>query len=198
MEDKESWTTSWLVFSFMRIVDIPHTIQGSETERHPEYNRPIEKKVVLDVGASYFEEVDIELYVDDELGMTSYLPKGTEVEQIEHEHFTEWRFTEPGVSENSFYSFGKLKNDFPFQRSMQTMFGAFDINLEHYEDLGGGTGYGYGYYSGMDEEFIDGYIQLFESPNGWYYHHKHADREDYNGGVYTQRLRMFIDSIEWH
>ncbi|MDV2682910.1 hypothetical protein RYX56_00835 [Alkalihalophilus lindianensis] len=60
------------------------------------------------------------------------------------------------------------------------------------------TGYGYGYYSGMEDEFIDGYVQLFESPNGWYYHHKHADKEDYNGGVYTQRLRMFIDSIEWH
>ncbi|ERN54408.1 hypothetical protein M3689_02735 [Alkalihalophilus marmarensis] len=113
-------------------------------------------------------------------------------------HFTEWRFSEEGVSENSFYAFGKLEADFPFQRSMQTMFGAFDIDLSYYEDLGGGTPYHYGYYSGMEEAFIDGYITLLETPDGWYYKHSHADRQDYNGIHYSQKLQMFLEFMEWH
>ncbi|WEG18750.1 hypothetical protein PQ478_09765 [Alkalihalophilus pseudofirmus] len=200
--NKENWFVSWILFSHLR-VQAPHTHFGSEEELHPEYERPLEKIVSLDVGAIGVEDVEVELYINEDLELTSYLPRGTNIEKIEHEHFFEWRFTEDGVSENSFYAFGKLKADFPFQRSMQTMFGSFDIDLSYYEDLGGGTPYHYGYYSGMEEAFnpethIDGYITLFEGADGWYYKHKHADREDYNGGVYTQRLNMFIESLEWH
>ncbi|UCZ55018.1 hypothetical protein LGQ02_09965 [Bacillus shivajii] len=198
LDHLESWTLPWIFFSYMRVVDTPYTIHGSEGEQHPEYDRPKEKNVILPVGASRFEEVDVELYEIEELGITSYLPSDTEVERIEHEYFTEWRFTEPFVSEKSFYSFGKLMDGFPLDEGKEIMFNAFNIDVAYHEDLGGGIPHHYSYYSGMEGEFIDGYIQLFEISGEWFYKHKHADREDYNGGVYIQRLQMFIDSLKIH
>ncbi|WP_067727187.1 hypothetical protein [Oceanobacillus damuensis] len=198
LDDTESWMLPIRFFTFMQAADYPYMIHGSEGDLHPEFNRPIEKSVLLQIGAMGVEEVDVELYENEELNMTSYLPRGTEVERTEHGEFIEWRFTEPNVSENSFYAFGKLKSGFPLENGKEIMFDAFDIDLSYSEDLGGPIPYHYSYYSGMDEEFIDGYIELFESGGEWYYKHKHADREDYNGGVYIQRLDLFIDSIEWH
>ncbi|WP_216827392.1 hypothetical protein [Alkalihalobacterium elongatum] len=186
----------WIFFTHMMVVS-PH-VYGSEGDLHPQYNRPMDKRVILQVGAMGIEEVEVELYDIPELGMTSYLPRNTDVKEIEHQYFTEWRFTEPGVSKNSFYSFGKLKEGFPLKQGKEVMFEAFDIDLNYHEDLGGGTPYHYAYYSGMEGDFIDGHFQLFEVAGDWYYKHKHADREDYNGGVYTQRLGMFVEFLEKH
>ncbi|KHF40540.1 hypothetical protein [Halalkalibacter okhensis] len=197
LDNKESWFVSWLIFTYMR-VQTPYTVPGSEGELHDEYQRPLEKTVLLQIGAFGFEEVQLELYENEEVGITSYLPPETTIERIEHDYFTEWRFSEPTVSADSFYSFGKLKDGFPLEQGKEIMFDAFNIDHAYHEDLGGGTPYHYAYYSGMDEEFIDGFIELFELSGEWFYKHKHADREDYNGGVFMQRLQTFIDSLEKH
>ncbi|WP_332631860.1 hypothetical protein [Halalkalibacter flavus] len=195
LDDKESWSISWLIFSQMR-VGMPYIFPGSEGDIHQEYQRPLEQTVLLQVGAIGFEEVQLELYVNEEAGITSYLPKDTKIERIEHDYFIEWRFSDPAVSANSFYSFGKLKDGFPIEQGKEIMFDAFNIDLSYHEDLGGGIPHHYAYYSGMDEEFIDGYFELFELSGEWFYKHKHADREDYNGGVFMQRLDTFIGSLE--
>lgn len=197
LDDPESWVVPIQFFTFMQ-TNYPFTIHGSEGELHPEFNRPMEKSVLLQVGAMGVEEVDVELYENEELNMTSYLPSNTEVERIEHGDFIEWRFTEPNVSENSFYAFGKLRDGFPLENGKEIMFDAFNIDLSYSEDLGGGIPYHFSYYSGMEDAFIDGYIELFEANGEWYYKHKHANRHDYNGGVYIQRLDLFINSMEWH
>ncbi|MGJ9459867.1 hypothetical protein [Oceanobacillus sp. CF4.6] len=197
LDDTESWMLPIRFFTFMQ-ANYPHTIHGSEGDLHPEFNRPIEKSVLLPVGAMGVEEVDVELYEMEELNMTSYLPRDTEVERIEHAQFTEWRFTEPNVSENSFYAFGKLKHGFPLENRKEIMFEALNIDLSYSDNMEGVNSYHYSYQSGMDEEFFDGYIELFEANGEWYYKQKHADRQDYNGGVYSQRLDLFIDSMEWH
>ncbi len=203
LNQQESWAISWIVLSFMIIQDSPpYVVHGSEGESDPTtYNRPITQSVILPIGAFGYEEVPVELYINEELGISSYLPVGTNVERIEHEYFTEFRFTEDNVSENSFYAFGKLKDSFQLDHAKEIMFSSFNIDLGYYEDLGGGQPYHYSYYSGMDEAFIDGWFNLFELSGDWYYIHKHADRSDYNGGVYSQRLRMFeelIETIETH
>ncbi|WP_087973483.1 hypothetical protein [Oceanobacillus rekensis] len=197
LDDPESWMLPIRFFTFMQ-ANYPYTIHGSEGDLHLKFNRPIGKSVLLPVGAMGVEEVDVELYENDDLNMTSYLPRNTEVERIEHGQFTEWRFTEPNVSENSFYAFGKLKDGFPLENRKEIMFEALNIDLSYSDNSEGVNSYHYSYQSGMDEEFFDGYFELFETGGEWYYKHKHADREDYNGGVYTQRLDLFIDSMEWH
>lgn len=197
LDDTESWMLPIRFFTFMQ-VNYPHTIHGSVGELHPEFNRPIEKSVLLQVGAIGVEEVDVELYENDELNMTSYLPRGTEVERIEHDQFIEWRFTEPNVSENSFYAFGKLKNGFPLENRKEIMFEGLNIDLAYSDNTEGENSNHFSYQSERDEEFFDGYIELFEAGGEWYYKQKHADRHDYNGGVYIQRLDLFIDSMEWH
>ncbi|MFV8828462.1 hypothetical protein [Alkalihalobacterium sp. APHAB7] len=196
----DNWDSSNLSWIFLTnlTVDTPFTIPGTVGAPHPEYGRSLEKSVVLMVGAMGYEQVDMKLFEVEELKMTGYLPRSTDVEKIEHQHFTEWRFTEPGVSNNSFYSFGKLKESFKIDQGKEIMFDAFNIDLAYEEDLGGGASRHYAYVSHMDEEFMDGHFQLFEQSGQWYYKHKHADREDYNGGVYFQRLDYFINSLEWH
>ncbi|MUK86822.1 hypothetical protein GMD78_00190 [Ornithinibacillus sp. L9] len=198
LDDVESWTLPLSFFTYMEIVDSPFTIHGSEGALHPEYKRPVEKSVALKVGAFGVQQIDVELYGNNELGMSSYLPSNTDIQRIDHEYFTEWRFTEPNVSENSFYSFGKLKDGFPLEKGKEIMFEALNIDLSYYQDLDGDEPYHFSYQSGMDGEFIDGHFQLFEISGEWYYLQKHADRNDYNGGVYMERLEMFIDSIEWY
>lgn len=197
LTDKESWSLPWIFLTYL-MVEPPFTIPGTVGEFHPQYGRPLEKRVVIGIGAFGLEQVDVKLFEIEELKMTGYLPVNTEVRRIEHDYFIEWRFTEPGVSKNSFYSFGKLKEGFPLDQGKDIMFDAFNIYLDYQEDLGGSASRHYSYYSGMDEDFIDGHFQLFEQSGQWYYKHKHADREDYNGGVYFQRIDFFINSLEWH
>ncbi|GAE24930.1 hypothetical protein JCM9140_896 [Halalkalibacter wakoensis JCM 9140] len=196
LHTKESWTASWLFFTYLGTVGESYTY--GEGERHPDYERPTEKKALLRIGAFGYEEIHLELFEIEELRITSYIPTDISVEQMEHDYFTEWRFFNPEVSEKSFYSFGKLKEGFPLDRGKEIMFETFGIDPSYHEDLGGGTPHHYAYYSGMDDAFIDGSIELFEQSGEWYYKHKHADREDYNGGVFMQRLQLFIDSLEWH
>lgn len=197
LEDKESWALSWTFFSQMRVTKSLYTIQGSEGELHPQFDRPLEKTVILTEGAVSFRETDIELYEIEELGITSYIPVNVEDERIEHEHFIEFRFTDEDFSKNSFYSFGKLKEGFPLEDGKETMFHAFNIDQAHHEDLGGGNGYGYGYYDGSGDYDIEGYIQLFEVFDNWYYKHHHSEREDNNGIMYNTWLDMLVDFIEW-
>ncbi|OZU87609.1 hypothetical protein CIL03_16100 [Virgibacillus indicus] len=195
-DDDDSWNNSIIFFTFMYTGNPPLDIHGSEGENHPVYERPVEKDVILQVGASGVEQVEVELYENNELGLTGYLPKNTDIQRIEHDYFIELRFTEPNVSENSFYSFGKLKDGFPIEKGKEIMFEALDIDLSYYKESDGPIPHHYSYQDA--EAFVDGYIQLFEANGEWYYQHKHADRHDYNGGVYIQRLNMFVDSIEWH
>ena len=195
-DNDDSWNNSIIFFTFMYAGNPPLDIHGSEGEIHPDYKRPVEKDVILQVGASGVEQVEVELYENDELGLTSYLPKNTDIQRIEHDYFMEWRFTEPNVSENSFYAFGKLKEGFPIEKAKEIMFESHDIDLSYYTETDGPIPHHYSYNDA--DAFIDGYIQLFEANGEWYYEHKHADRHDYNGGVYIQRLNMFVDSIEWY
>ncbi|WP_280771973.1 hypothetical protein [Salipaludibacillus daqingensis] len=197
LEDKESWALSWTFFSQMFVTETPYTIQGTESEDHPQFDRPLEKSVILNEGAASFRETDIELYEIDEFGITSYIPVNVEEERIEHEHFIEFRFTDEDFSRNSFYSFGKLKEGFPLENGREIMFHAFNIDQAHHEDLGGGDGYGYGYYDGSGDYDIEGYIQLFEVSDNWYYTHHHSEREDNNGIIYNKWSYMFKELIEW-
>ncbi|WP_416147515.1 hypothetical protein ACM26V_14910 [Salipaludibacillus sp. HK11] len=197
LEDKESWTLSWKFFPRMGLTKTPYIIQGTEGELHSQLDRPLEKTVILLEGAASFHEADIELYEIEELGLTSYLPLNIEDERIEHEHFIEFRFTDKDFSENSFYSFGKLKEDFPLEDGKDIMFDAFNIDQAHHEDLGGGGMYGYGYYDGSRHYDIEGYIQLLEISDNWYYKHHHSEREDNNGVMYNTWLDMFTEFIEW-
>lgn len=197
LEDKESWALSWKFFPQMFVHKTPYTFQGTDGELHPQFDRPLEKTVLLNEGVASFRETDIELYEIEELGITSYIPVNIEDERIEHEHFIEFRFTDEDFSKNSFYSFGKLKEDFPLEDGKETMFNAFNIDQAHLEDLGGGNGYGYGYYDGSGDYDIEGYIQLFEVSDNWYYKHHHSEREDNNGINYNRWLDMFTEFIEW-
>ncbi|SER57146.1 hypothetical protein [Salipaludibacillus aurantiacus] len=196
LDDEESWPLSWVFFSQM-LVSSPYTVPGSEGEIHSKYERSSDKTVILSIGARMFEEFKIELYDIGELGLTSYRPIGTEVERVEHDQFVEWRFTDTDVSKNSFYSFGKLNEEFPVDQGKEIMFEAFDIDLAYHEDLGGGSEHHFSYYSGSGKDFYDGYIKFLEIDDAWYYKHAHSDREDNNGVLFNVWLNLFIDHLEW-
>lgn len=199
LRDTESWSLPLQFFASMYTHE-PFVFQGSEGEPHPELNRPVEKTVLLPIGASSAEIVEMELFEIEELNMTSYLPRDGEVERIEHEHFTEWRFTETHIPESSFYSFGKLKSGFPLEDMKEIMFEAFDIDPAFSPPVDGDITHHYSYDTANAEGGIGigGYFELFEVNGEWYYGHKHADWQDYNGGFLSSRLNYFIDSLEWH
>lgn len=201
LRDTESWSLPLQFFASMYTHE-PFVFQGSEGEPHPELNRPVEKTVLLPIGASSAEIVEMELFEIEELNMTSYLPRDGEVERIEHEHFTEWRFTETHIPESSFYSFGKLKSGFPLEDAKEIMFEAFDIDPAFSPPVDGDGDFPHHYsYDTANAEGgigIGGYFELFEANGEWYYGHKHADWQDYNGGFYSSRLNYFMDSLEWY
>src|SRR5699024_3291154 len=131
--------------------------------------------------------IEMELHEIEELNITSYLPKDVNVQQIDHEYFTEWRFTENHIPESSFYSFGKLKSDFPIENGKKVMFEAFDIDPAYSPPDEGDIPHHYSYATANAEEEgigFGGNFGLFEENNEWYYMHKHADWMDYNGGYY--------------
>ena len=198
-DDVASWNNSIIFFTYMFPAHLPFDIQGSAGEIHPVYERPIEKEVMLRVGAIGAERVEVELFESDELGLTSYLPKNMDKERIEHDYFVEWRFTERDVPGESLIAFGKLKDGFPLDQAIEIMFGAHGIDLSHYipsePDAPLSNFYSYQDYS---DGYIDGYFHLFEAEGEWYYKHYHGEFSEYNGGVYSQRLDMFMESIEWN
>ncbi|MHA6252427.1 hypothetical protein [Oceanobacillus sp. CAU 1775] len=204
LEDTESWDLPIHLFTELHAVGALD-IHDSIGRDHLEYNRPIEKTVLLPIGASFTPDVvQMELYENEELQLTSYLPIDTEVGRIEHDQFTEWRFTNSSISDDSFYSIGKLKEEFPLKDGEEIMFDAFDIDLAFAppEIAGAAIPNHYSYASansGEDGEInISGFFEFFESNNEWYYMHKHANYDDYNGGYLITRLDYFIKSIEWH
>lgn len=205
LDDVDSWDFPIHFFTEIHTTE-GLVVRGSEGKDHPEYNRPIEKTVILPIGATFAPDfVQMELYENDELQLTSYLPADTEVERIEHEYFTEWRFINPSISKNSFYSFGKLKDGFPLENGEEIMFDAFGIDPAFSPpDMPGihGDPHHYSYGSAnadTDSDInISGGIDLYEINGDWYYTHRHDDFQDYNGGYLFARLQYFIDSIEWH
>ncbi|RDW20070.1 hypothetical protein CWR48_04925 [Oceanobacillus arenosus] len=203
LKDEESWNLPIHLFVTMRIHQ-SLIWPGSEGGPHPEFNRPIAKTVLLPIGAvARPDKVEMELYENEELNMTSYLPKGTEIQQNEHELFTEWHFTNPSISKYSFYSFGKLKDGFPLEDAKEIMFEAFGIDPAFSPpEIAGDKFPHYSYSSANAGEVsgssIDGFFEFFEANGEWYFKHKHADSKDYNGGYLIARLNYFIDSIEWY
>src|SRR5699024_5109042 len=170
LNDVASWNLPIHIFATMRIHK-SLTWQGKEGKLHPEFNRPIVKTVVLPIGATATpDKVEMELYENEELHITSYLPRGTEIQRIEHEHFAEWRFTEPDTSKNSFYSFGKLKSNFPLEDGKETMFKAFDIDQDYSPMEDGDIPHHYSYDSANAGEGIGigGYFELSEANGEWY------------------------------
>lgn len=202
LDDVDSWNLPIHFFTEIHVTEEPMVVRGSEGEDHPEYKRPIDKTVLVSIGASWRPEIiEMELYENEELQLTSYLPADTEVERNEHEYFTEWRFTNPSISKNSFYSIGKLNDGFPFENGEEIMFDTFGIDPAFSPGPLGNTHY-YPYesiYAGKDSDSnIGGYFELFEANGAWYYMHTHNDYEEYNGGHLLTRLEYFISSIEWH
>ena len=137
------------------------------------------------------------LFDIEELGLTSYVSKNMDIKRIEHDYFVEWRLIERGIPGESFFAFGKLNEDFPLDEDMETMFAAHNIDTSHFvpSEIGGRI---YPYQDYTDGEIIDGYFELFEHDGKWFYKHYHGEYTEYNGGVYHERLDMFMDSIEWH
>lgn len=195
LTNKEHWHLPWVIFSQIHLQKSPYIIQGTEGEEHPKYQRPMEKDVVH-WGSPNFQPVHLELYENEELGFTSYLPSNTNVERIEYDHFTEWRFSNPAISKHSYYSFGKLKENFPLDQGREIMFSALEIENEQ-EEYYGEDPYYYNYYNGEDGNY-SGYVTLFEQSGSWYYRHIHEDYQDYNGGRLWENLSMFVDYMEWH
>lgn len=198
LSDVEIWDEPIHLLATMRVND-SLVIHGSESEPHPDVNRPMAKTILLPLGAISVDTVEMKLYINEELQVSSYVAKDAEVERIEHEHFTEWRFTEPHILDTTFYAFGKLKSSFPLENGKEVMFEAFDIDLAYSDMHEGVNPYHYSYDSANAQAGIGvgGYFELFEVDGEWYYIHKHADWNNYNGGYYTSRLKYFQDSLKW-
>lgn len=196
IKDVDSWNNSIILFTTMISHERSLDLHGTYGELHPIHERPISKEVLLVLGAIGMEEVEVELYENDELGLTSYLTKTTEVERIEHVEFVEWRFTEPDIPGDSFISFGKLKAGFVINNAVQTMFSAHGIDTSLYtpSESGAPLSNFFAYHG----QYLDGYFHLIEVDGEWYYSHYHGEYSVYNGGTYSERLDLFMNSIEWY
>lgn len=209
LDNNQSWNHSWLIFSRMSVNEF-FPVRGSEGEHHPDYNLPV-KKTVMATEQGYFREMDIELVVIEELGVTSYLTNGTDVTRFENDHLTSWRFTEPLVSRNSFTSFGKLTENIPIYLRREILFDAYGIELgmEHEDEVTEDSAiFRYpGYMQIFDpNDNMDsyggtysssGYFELFEHDGDWYYRHLHRAETDTSPRVFTN-MELFLRYLEWY
>lgn len=193
-----SWINSVLFFSQMMPNGMEQDINGSIGELDEFHRRPLEKEVLLSIGAIGTEQVEVELYDNEELGLTSYITKTTEVERVEYEYFVEWKFTEPDVPEGSFISIGKLKEDFPMNNAAETLLSASGIDMSFYEEREHEIPDSHYIEYNDNDNYMNGHFELFEVDGEWYYSRHHGDFRIYNGGTYYQRQKLLMESIEWY
>ncbi|TMW70963.1 hypothetical protein [Alteribacter natronophilus] len=200
IEEKNDDRLSWVALSEMSITK-NRPVYGSEGELHPEIMRPESKDTILAHFTGQYEVVEMSLMEFPEWHLSSYLPSNTEVEEIQGEHFNFYRFSDPEISENSYYVFGKLDDSFDLDNAREIFHSSFGIDLDFKENLGGSDPYIFSYAGSTGsshEEFIDGYFRIVERFGEYYFTHKHADRVDYNSGEFTKRLDFFMDNLEKH
>ncbi|MCD8508468.1 MAG: hypothetical protein LRY73_00165 [Bacillus sp. (in: Bacteria)] len=202
----EVWNQSWLIFSKMTVNEF-FTVRGREGEIHPDYQLPV-KKMIMKTENGQYKEMEIDLLVLEEIGFTSYMPTGSQIDTKEHETFVEWRFTHPSVSENSFFALGKLKDSFPLEKRKEVLFEAFGIEEDNYKETGMNPNMYYyensSYYdpyaeddTNEDVKQIDGFFEFFEQDGTWYFIHEHVVYESINDRKPFE-IETFLRYMEWH
>ncbi|MFA1822340.1 hypothetical protein ACDX78_19620 [Virgibacillus oceani] len=196
LDNKDTWQTSWEMLASLAPEETPLLILD-ETEMHPTYDRPLQGEAIVAKGALSIDTVDLELYVNEELGMTSYFESTTETDKIDDDLYTEWRFYDKRYSDYSFYSYGMLKEGFPLDQGYQLIFETFDMDPATYEEMDGAIPYHYSYGNNANGNNYNGYIEFFEVEDSWYFVRVHEDYQDYNGGIFHERMRLLKNEAEY-
>ncbi|GAB3802636.1 hypothetical protein [Virgibacillus kimchii] len=195
LDNKETWQTSWEMLASLAPEEMPY-LMLDETEMHPTYARPVEGEAIVHLGALRIDSIDIELYVNEELGMTSYIESGTETEKIDEDVYTEWRFYDRRFSDFSFYSYGMVKEGFPLDQGYQPIFNTFGMDPALYNEKDGAIPHHYNYGNNSGGNNYNGYIEFFEVEGNWYFERVHEDYQDYNGGIFHERMRLLKNEAE--
>lgn len=129
-----------------------------------------------------FEFTELLLY-EHELGFTSYLEEGTEVEKIERNGFTEWKFVHEKNGNNSYYSFGKLDPSVSIEDAKETLINGYEFDPQYVEGASHVSFY-HIMRQGQDDEMLRTF-ELVQKHGDWYYIFTQADNRD---GFYSPKI----------
>lgn len=138
------------------------------------YGRP--ESLTMVTGIWEYEFTDLNLY-EHELGFTSYVEEGTDLEKIERNGFTEWKFINDHSKDNRYYSFGKLDPAIPIENAKETLINGYELDPKNVE---GSSQVSFSHSIGRDtsNEIVRSF-ELVQKQGEWYYTYT---QEDYSTG----------------
>ncbi|WYP26762.1 hypothetical protein NSQ54_01190 [Alkalihalobacillus sp. FSL W8-0930] len=138
--------------------------------------------ITILTGMPTYDFTELLLY-EHELGFTSYLEEGTEVEKIERNGFTEWKFVHEKNGNNSYYSFGKLDPSVSVEDAKETLINGYEFDPQYVEGASHVSFY-HIMRQGQDDEMLRTF-ELVQKQGDWYYIFTQADNRE---GFYSPQI----------
>ncbi|MGN7313085.1 hypothetical protein ACTHQ4_18515 [Alkalicoccobacillus gibsonii] len=145
-----------------------------------EYGR--RSSITILTGMPRYGFTELLLY-EHELGFTSYLEEGTEVEKIERNGFTEWKFVHEKNGNNSYYSFGKLDPSVSIEDAKETLINGYEFDPQYVEGASHVSFY-HILRQGQANEMLRTF-ELVQKQGDWYYIFTQADNQE---GFYSPKI----------
>lgn len=138
--------------------------------------------ITILTGMPTYDFTELLLY-EHELGFTSYLEEGTEVERIERNGFTEWKFVHEKNGNNSYYSFGKLDPSVSIEDAKETLINGYEFDPQYVEGASHVSFY-HILRQGQANEMLRTF-ELVQKQGDWYYIFTQADNRE---GFYSPKI----------
>ncbi|MFK3937608.1 hypothetical protein ACI2JA_08855 [Alkalihalobacillus sp. NPDC078783] len=138
--------------------------------------------ITILTGMPRYDFTELLLY-EHELGFTSYLEEGTEVEKIERNGFTEWKFVHEKNGNNSYYSFGKLDPSVSIEDAKETLINGYEFDPQYVEGASHVSFY-HILRQGQANEMLRTF-ELVQKQGEWYYIFTQADNRE---GFYSPKI----------
>ncbi|MBM0066303.1 hypothetical protein [Alkalicoccobacillus gibsonii] len=138
--------------------------------------------ITILTGMPTYDFTELLLY-EHELGFTSYLEEGTEVQKIERNGFTEWKFVHEKNGNNSYYSFGKLDPSVSIEDAKETLINGYEFDPQYVEGASHVSFY-HILRQGQANEMLRTF-ELVQKQGNWYYIFTQADNRE---GFYSPKI----------